>query len=221
MQAADSDRELPPGIILDEPEIRILLKPLALAGSEHLVDRLIQIAGRYLRPRQQAFLGSDPKSTKSKAAVLLEAATVLERELNDCSGEIHEEINKTHATVAESFGHEAHFDVHRLNADLTNFMQALATLKESIPEERGRPSKALRMQTLLNLIDAIEAASGGSVETTWAKSGTSAKNAFRGSLGTFILNFMTRLEPGASEASLVKDLRAVRQATKSGESSKK
>ena len=70
---------LPEGLIVDVDQVRDLLKPLQLNDDQHLAQALFEAAGRYLRPRHQAFVRTSVKQTKKHLGYLLAADQHLEK----------------------------------------------------------------------------------------------------------------------------------------------
>lgn len=110
--------------------------------------------------------------------------------------------------------------VQTLAITLTHFEQAISWLEASIEVAANRPTNVMRLQAIMGAAQAIEEATGRAIVVGWRKSGTDARDHFRGSEGKVLIDFMRMLEPKVSEAALVRDLRkarANRSQDKSGE----
>ncbi len=191
--------------------IAALTEMLRLEDSEPLVDRLWEIAGRHLRPVHRMLLGSDPASTRKtllKAAGLayklseaLDLAPVVEQYLDEFNDALPaDDIGKLDSRYQFD---QAVFRLSILAAKASNELVKVA----------NRPPLALRRQTLSDTVDAVEKATGKTIQTRWSK-GDRKFSEFRELEGKFVWIFMHMLEPKASEAALANDLKAIRAAAK-------
>ncbi len=212
---------LPQGLIVDIEQVRDVLQPLELEDDAFLAQRLFETAGRYLRPRQQAYFGTSAQQTKVKLKQLLKAALHLDELLDQTTVEVFGFIEQAHEALESAHMREPTMKVHQLWMALTPLLDAVSWLEQSIEIEPSRPPKGMRIEALVAAAQAIEHATCKPIERSWAKAGTPAVNAFKGLSGKVLLSFMRLLVPNASEAALVKDLSAARKELARAKSSRK
>jgi hypothetical protein len=204
-------KPLPNDLIFAESEIRKLLEPLSLENDEKLVSRLYHIAARHLLPKQQQYLEVDLENVRQQLERVAIAARELDRVLDETPGWGLSIAARAHEIIAEHFNRVQYLSPSKLHVAVGELASAAEWVCPQLRRERGRPAHILRHQTMLDLVGAIETASGQTVQTRWGKTGL-CKDTFKGALGACVLAFMRRLEPAASEESLVKLHRRVRKA---------
>lgn len=201
------------GLIVEIDELKCVVAPLALADDGPLTQALLAVAGRVLLPRHREYFQSSARETKAKLRLLLEAAESLERLLEGTTGEVAQVIEAAHDAIETRLGRNGTMRLHRVSMSLTALSQALFWVERSIeiPAHRSTSSTVRRKQALLDAANAIQSATGRSIETSFAKTGTPQKDEFKGAGGAVLLAFMRLLEPKASEPTLVKGLRSSRR----------
>ena len=202
---------LPEGLVVDLEQVLELLKALHLHEDQFLAERLFQVAGRYLRPRHQAFLGTTAGETKQLLKKILKATRALDGLLEETAVEVTQVVETAHAELAQGFGHKPSLSVSKLSISLTELEQAVAWLENSIDIAANRPTKTMRLDAVINAALAIEDATGAPIELGSRKSGTAYRDRFKGAGGSVLLNFLKLIAPESSEAALVKDLRDARK----------
>ena len=167
---------------------------LGLGDSEPLIDRLWEIAGRHLRPLHRRLLGSDPASTRkvllkasglaSKLAQALDLPPVVEQYLDEFNN----------ALPANDIGKPD----GRYQVDQAVSRLAILAVKASneLMKIANRPPLALRRQTLSDAVDAVERATGKTIQTQWSK-GDRKFSEFRELEGKFCRSIVARMpKPG-------------------------
>jgi hypothetical protein len=204
-------RPLPPDLIVTRAEIREMLQPLSVSSDEDLVSGLFRIASRHLHPKHREYLQTDLQNIREQLQRLAAAASELDNVLEEISAQALDVVRRSYELIAEHFGQHRSVDVTELHIQVGQLATAAQWLAPQLRRKRKRPAHVLRHQTMLDVTRAIEGATGERIQTRWGKTGL-CKDEFRGQLGAFVLRFMRRMEPTASEQSLVKLLRRVRKA---------
>ncbi len=184
---------------------------LGLEDPEPLVDQLWSIAGRHLRPVHRLLLGSDPASTRQvllkvsglalKLSEALDLAPVVEQYLDEFNASLPADDN---GKVDSRY---------RVDQEISRLAILAAKASNELIKVPNRPPLALRRQTLWDTVTAVERATGATIKTRWSKRDRKFSE-FRELEGKFVWIFMHILEPGASEAALANDLKAIRAAAK-------
>lgn len=194
--------------------IAALTGMLGLEDPEPLNDRLWEIAGRHLRPVHRTLLGSDPASTR-KALLKASGLAYKLSEALDLAPVAEQYLDEFNAALPAD-------DVGKLDSryQVDQAVSRLAILAAKASNElikvANRPPLALRRQTLWDTVDAVERATGKTIQTRWSQ-GDRKFSEFRELEGKFVWIFMHILEPKASEAALANDLKAIRAASRKAE----
>ena len=206
-----TNKEVPVGLIVDLKQILELTRPFQLGDHTVLAERLFQVAGRYLRPRHQAFFNTSARETKRLLTKILETAELLDELLEEASTEIVKVVEEAHAKLTEECGPMQRLNVIGFSTSLTHLRQAVAFLESSIVIPPNRPVEAMRKRAVIDAAEAIEEATGSLIELGARKSGTEMRERFKGASGAALLGFLKLIAPTVTEAALVGDLRAARK----------
>ena len=190
-----------------------MVSALDVADPDLLVDRLYEIAGRHLRPVHRLLLGSDSKTTRSQLNVISRAAQSLEEmieALAPVTAHYLDEFSEQLPAGKKGKRRQKIGDVSQTLADLAVLCARASNELVGLPH---RPTKSLREQTLLNVVAAVESGTNKLVNTRWGRDDKKCFE-FKDREGEFVREFMRMVEPGASEAALVKLLQKAKSEIK-------
>lgn len=199
--------------IVTKPQIEELVVRLGLDEREQVVERLWAIAGRHLRPVHRKLLGSDLARTKQVLDAITLGISKLEALLEKLPPVTCQFLETSFERMPLRYRSNTSLDIDALERALRDLAHTTFFVAKRLERERKRPVNVLRRQTLKDVAETIEAATGRSIKTTWSKKGR-ANHTFRGAEGEVLRDFMRVVEPTATERSLVGLLRDVRAATR-------
>lgn len=206
-----SGMPLPGNLLVEVEQLYGVIEPLALNHLSPLAERLFEIAGRYLRPRHQEYLGMTARHTKGQLRRLLSSVREADRILDEVSVSVFGIIEQAHAALESVHGRPPSLKIQGLWLEMTHLVDAVSWLEQSIVIAANRPTNAMQKRALADASKAIQEASGCHIKTRWIKSSTSSVDAFKNAPGRVLFDFMKLLTPDASEASLVRGFRETKR----------